>query len=143
MSSKDGNTQSKLSDGFHEVEAKREEAVEEKRIETENEKLNVYFHVAKKGQLGGRSVSTQLVGGKGVEKDNPLRFDDNVYITSDPEEIAFIEGHDSFGIHCFKCENMQDALARRATSQAIKQSGRQITVDLEIRADGIDIVTAE
>ena len=142
MSKDENRTSPKLSAGFQEVEAQREAAIEGKRIDEENKELVVYFHVARKGQLGGRSVGTQLVGGKEVTRDNPLRFDENIYVTSDPAEIAFIEGHNSFGIHCYRCADMNDANQRRAAQQATKQD-RNVTVDLEIRADGRDIITAE
>ena len=140
--SKENNPKSKMSDSFQAAEENREAAVEDKRVEEENKELVVFFHYAEKGQLGGRAIGTQLVGGKNVERDNPLRFDENLYVTSDPKEIAFIEGHDSFNVHCFRCKDMNDAIQRRNTHSLMKQE-RTVTVDLNMRADGVDVITAE
>lgn len=135
----------KLSDGYEEAEASRGKEIEDKRIESENKTLKVFFHLAKKGQLGGRFVDIPSPDGKVLKRENPVRFEENIWISRDKAEIEFIRGHDSFGVHCFECKDMADAEGRRAIQIAAKQN-RKITVDLDIQADGVDIgkgLTAE
>jgi len=134
--------QDNLSDDYKRVEQEREHAIEEKRIEKENEKLVYYFHVAKKGQLDHWRQEERYANGALKSRDEPLRFDEHVYIARTPQEIDFIEKHDSFNIHCFRCDSADDAY-RRAQEAEIAKNKRSVSVDLNIRADGIDVLTAE
>jgi len=134
--------QDNLSDDYKRVEQEREHAIEEKRIEKENEKLVYYFHVAVKGQIDHWKNEERYASGALKSRDEPIRFDDHIYIARTQEEIDFIENSSSFNIHCFRCDSAEDA-HRRAAEAEIAKNKRSVSVDLNIRADGVDVLTAE
>ena len=131
-----------LSEDYKRVEQERENKIEEKRVEEENKELAYYFHVAKKGQIEGWKEEERYPNGQLKARPEPLRFDEHIYIARSQKEIDFIEGSSSFGIHCFRCESLQDAHIK-ATGAEVAKNNRKVEVTLDMRADGRNVVTAE
>jgi hypothetical protein len=121
---------------YSKVEEAHAKEVDQRKAEEANKENVIFFHMASKGQLGGWRAEERLPSGHINKREAPLRFDENLYVTGDPEEIEFIRNHPSFNVHCFECKDMNDA-ERRRTEQLMTKQKRSVSVDLDIRADGL------
>ncbi len=115
-----------MSRSFTDQEAKnKEDAVSAAQAEIIS-KEKIYFHPAKKFQIGN-FVTEVKNQGRIDRPEAPLEFHSNLFVTIDEETQKFIENSNPFkNGHIKLCKDMAEAVNMRHARNAAKQSHREV-----------------
>ena len=76
----------------------------------------IFFARARQYQIGN-FVREVYEGGRLVQGEEPVRFNDNILVTSDPKVARFVRKNKRFKIAIHECETMDEALIMKAKHQ--------------------------
>ena len=123
------------SDEYKAQEEKNRQAKVAVENEAEAENIIVYWHQAKRGQVGN-FVPEVRSGGIIVQSEEPLQFENHIHSTSDPKVVIFLEGekvekdgkmvvvsmpHRSFRDGTVvRCKDMAEAVAKTTAVRAVR-----------------------
>jgi len=84
-----------LSEKARMVEEDNAKKAEAEQAQVSDKQLRVYWHQSSEGQLANLELE-EYSGGRLARFERPLRANEHVVTTDDPDVVAFIEAHDSF-----------------------------------------------
>lgn len=146
------------SDEYKAQEEKNRQAKVAAENEAEAEKVIIYWHQAKRGQMGN-FVPEIRSGGVIVQSEEPLQFENHIHSTSDPAVVDFIEGvkddkgswvrdeagkarmpHRSFRDGTVvRCKDMSEAMSKTAAIKAVRGGVKEYQSVVSISPKGTSI----
>jgi hypothetical protein len=121
-----GQNVGQMKDDFEKREAEHRQDEAMKGLVENAKKTNIYWAPASRYQIANFVEEKMGDMGRVIQRESPIRFEEHIYVTDRPDEIAFIEKSAAFLNHqVIKCPTMKDA-SDMSRAQRVAKSVRTI-----------------